>query len=695
MRSVFSPQRAPESVSIFFTLLLAFSFPAQVGVAQTAPGAAASPASHETTPTPATTTPSTTDNLSTWFRLQREPVAGGAELLTVFGSLDGLRRDDPSGSDVPLVSLLRDTLGDDDKDNDRLRYVWLLTYTRPTATQRVASAIPFLYKRVGNNKHAASDRPPPAMIDLAAPERDFWRRVLWTTAQSIFFNPYGAPAKSSIRTFRRNAGEYRKAHIVRALAILSLYEHEAGVASVFTPAEMSEIQGRFMLTEKMLGGFVDDSYLQRVQRNQNAAWLDARGHNWELLRQRAEAEGLIFEPLTLPDGSATHALLWIAREDLATNRQRRFNSRFLNISNPWNDRRLANWDGWSEMRYFDAEHRPVASEAAGARPVEMIPLALYGLDNPKIPTLLIDFRNAGNAKRREMSRRIIEDVTRNVLSLSRFGDVHYFLGRTVFDFVTSRRGMDINQPTRLRAYSQLKLLLALDTSLDPDFRQELSRRLERVSMNPLENDLAAEAELARAQYAALLAYARRTDGLPARLDRERRAELVPLAHGRAGRMVFRIANVMSLGFYKHREKASLAEQRAQLDVERRLIFHRRFLREVSKSTPLVEVVWNVEDVRRSLSFIAEHGSRAGAKTATAAARIFARTNDAETRRLCLNSLYRINNETAKNELLRIYRSPEIDPSIRTLSASLLRRAMQEEQRITPSDARAIVTMIGQ
>jgi hypothetical protein len=49
---------------------------------------------------------------------------------------------------VPLVTVLRDTLGDDNPENDRLRYVWMLTYTQPSMAKRIAAAIPFLYRRV-------------------------------------------------------------------------------------------------------------------------------------------------------------------------------------------------------------------------------------------------------------------------------------------------------------------------------------------------------------------------------------------------------------------------------------------------------------------------------------------------------------------------------------------------------------------
>ncbi|HYY98072.1 MAG TPA: hypothetical protein VE642_05740, partial [Pyrinomonadaceae bacterium] len=318
----------------------------------------------------------------------------------------------------------------------------------------------------------------------------------------------------------------------------------------------------------------------------------------------------------------------------------------------------------------------------------------YGLDFPKIPALLVDFRDKLNLKRREMSHRVIEDVARNVLALSRYGDVHYFLGRTVFDFVTSRRGIDVNRPTRLRAYSQLKLLLSLNSSLDPGFREEIGRRVESVSLNPLENDLDAESRLAREQYAALVAYAKDPRGLAARLDRDRREELSDRRHGGATSVLLRFANILSFGAYKHRESGAPEEVRAELDGGRRFAYHKRFLREVAKA-PVVEVQYNIEDVRRSLRYIAEAGGDGDAAAARAAAKIFAQTRDGETRRLCVECLYRIDNEAAKSALLAIYRSPELDEGLRQTAADYLRSALREERRITPGDAKAIIATFGQ
>lgn len=602
------------------------------------------------------------------FRLERVPVDGGAELITIMAKLDGLEPSSPqAGEWVPLVTVLRDTLGDVNAENDRLRYVWPLTYTRPSLKQRVSGAVPFLYSRVGN-KNRASQKAPPPVLDLAASDHEVWNKIFWTALQSLLIDPVGVAVKASTRSYERNIGDYRKSHVIRALSVLSLYQAVEGPPA-FSESELSEIQARLRLTDKTFGGLVGDLNLQRYNEGQITAARDIRGHNWELLRQRAEAESLIFEPLQMPDGSATHALLWVAKSDLAANQSRRYDNRFLNIANPWTDKRLLNWQGYSETRFADATDQPVAADTPGARATELIPLALYGLDNPRIPMVLVDFRDGLNPKKREMSRRALQDVTRNILSLSPFGDPAYFLGRTVLDFVTGKRGIDMNQPSRLRTYSQLKLLLSLNQSLDPELREQIGSRLEKVSLNPMENDLQTEAKVANEQYAALLAYAKQPDGLPRKLNQDRRAEMVKLEHGRAEQIMFRLANILSFGKYTHRE--SDPNMTARIDVARRLAYHTRFLREVARSSPQIDVTWNLAEVNRSLQFLVDHATSADAKSAGAAAAIFLRTQDNETRRFCLESLSRMTNPKAKTELLRLSQHKDLDHAGRDLLISYL------------------------
>jgi len=603
------------------------------------------------------------------FRIEREPIAAGGELLTVFGRPDaGISRDEHRDQ-VPLVSVLRDTLGDSDPENDRLRYVWVHGYASPSAAQRIASAIPFLNRRTSNKTLSEDPAVPPSVIDLGAPARELWRHVLWTVAEYTIFD-YGVIVKSSVRAFKRNDEDFRKAYAIRALAVLALFETERSATPALSSVELRDIQSRLVLAQNTVGGIINDGYLQRVHQQQTGGSEDVRGHNWELLRQRAEAEHLYFDPLTMPNGSATHVLLWAAREDVAT--KRRFNSRFLNIKSPWGDKRLLEWKGVTETRYFDANGAPTTPEAPGARAVELIPLALYGLDHPKIPALLIDFRSNANPKRREVSRRLMNDITRGILELSPYGDLQYLAGRTVYNFVTGRRGMDINQPSRLRSYSQLKLLLTLNDSLDPELASEASRLIEHVSMNPLQNDLAVERALAEQSYNALLEAARDDeDGLGVLLERDRRREFVRSEHGVPARILLVSATVATAGIYRHRESESVAKQKEGIDVSRRLAYHRRYLKETLASTPIVEVTASLDEVQRSLRYLMDNGSRQDGRMVKLAARLFDQTDDPTTRRLSLDCLAQADTDEARRELLAIYEDQRIGSEWRLAALQVL------------------------
>jgi hypothetical protein len=387
------------------------------------------------------------------------------------------------------------------------------------------------------------------------------------------------------------------------------------------------------------------------------------------------------------DGSATHAIVWTSAEDVAANHGKTFNSRFLNIKNPWTDKRLLNWKGYTQVRWFDDEDRQVEEGAPNARSRTMIPLALYGLDHPKIPILLVDMRDSGNAKKREISKRVLVDLTGNVLSVAG-GGLPYFFGRFVYDFVTGRRGMDLNQVSRMRSYAQLKLLLSLDATLDGEFRSDLERRLESASLNPLENDADVEARIARKQYENLIAYARSPDGLSKRVDRDRREEMVRLNHGAKERVLFSIAHVFSFGLYTHREDAT-PELVARMDTRRQLDYHERKLSEIAYASAGPEVDSDLEQLRHSLAFVSEHGAAARSKTTRSLAKIFSISADDDIRMLCVTGLYRINNSSAKKELLSIYNRRDIPKRWNELSASYLKLALEEGQRIASSDARMI------
>jgi hypothetical protein len=221
----------------------------------------------------------------------------------------------------------------------------------------------------------------------------------------------------------------------------------------------------------------------------------------------------------------------------------------------------------------------------------------------------------------------------------------------------------------------LKLLLALTDSLDSPLRQDVNERLERISLNPFENDLDAEAEIARTQYQALLAFAKDPNGLAAKLERDRRQEMVPLEHGRKAQIAFRIVHVLSFGKYVHRESPD-EDISERIDIARRLRYHTKFLEQVARSKSQIDIAWNLEDIKRSLHFIAEHGGDAGNNAVIAAATIFARTQDDGTRRACLDSLAHIRNPKAKSQLIRISQNTAVDAVYREIVANYLQQRIE-------------------
>lgn len=644
------------------------------------------------------------DEAAPRFRVERTPVAGGGELLTIWARV--VRSEPPasaSGSpssrellteEVPLVSVLRDTLGDANQQNDVLREVWVHTYARPKLVQKAAALVPFLYRGMQVAPRASLTNPPRAIINLSDTEQPVWQRLFVAGVTNALVDQL--LLKASVHNYQRNIADYRKSNLMRARTILSLYASQPESDSPFSEAELVQMQSQLALTEKTFGGLVDGVHFTGFHEQETATLRDTRGHNWELLRQQAEASGLYFEPLSLSEKTVTHALIWFPADGLANETSAAdhpFQGRFLNIKNPWRDDRLRDWRGYTETKYFNAQNQLVSADGPAAsyptsyqRSVRMIPLALYGLDFEKIPALLIDFRNPANPRRREMSSRLIHDVTRDVLSLSKFGNVYYLVGRSVFDFVTSRRGIDVNQPSRLRSAAELRLLLSFNPSLSNGLRNELEEGLADLSVNPLENGSKAERELAFTQYRALQTYASRPDGLPARLEQERAAEAAKLAHQGLDGKLMRVANVLTFGRYTHREKLTPA-LREQLDEQRQLAYHVRFLRQVARSTPIVEVVWKMDDVLPSLRYIAEHGSEKDKAAAKAVGSIFSRTEDAVARELCLEAMKRIGNKTAQKELLRIYNDETVAAEWRAACAEYL----QIGAAVRPKDAAAEMT----
>jgi predicted flavoprotein YhiN len=132
-----------------------------------------------------------------------------------------------------------------------------------------------------------------------------------------------------------------------------------------------------------------------------------------------------------------------------------------------------------------------------------------------------------------------------------------------------------------------------------------------------------------------------------------------------------------------------------MELARRVQYHTQFLQQVAMSSPQIEVVWNMTEVRASLRFLADRGFGASGSAARAAALVFERSSETETRTLCLDVLSRINDKTARKEMLRIFRNQQPQSEWRAAVAERLRKAVAEDAHIKPADAKSVLTEVGQ
>lgn len=543
-------------------------------------------------------------------RVERVATDGGGELLTFFEK------------ETPVVSILRDTLGDSDPHNDKLRQIWEFRYTRPSKSKQIAATIPFLYFRTFSSRGSAKDLPP-NVLDVAHPAHGTTGKILGRAAQSMLGNPLAIP---SARAYRARSEEYRLMHLWRTLDVL---DHQSAEESGLSDEELQHIKGRILLSRQMLGGLVSDEYVPQAWANYLRASSEMRSRNWEILRQQAEENGLLFQPIHTGSPHPSFALIWVEVPD-AQAAPRRFDARFLGISDPFKDERLQNWKGYSETWWLDG------------RPTRVIPLAVYALEFPRVPLLLVDFRNTGRPKRREMVKRVSDDVTTGVLSFTGMGRLYFMAAKQTWFFVRGRHGGALDRSARIRAHVQLRHALEQDHQLAASLRNEISTNLERLGLNPLANGTGTEQKIAERQHQALVNAS--ASGLIAKdLLKNRGLEARSIVHTGSERTLLRMASIATFGIYQHREPGT-AELFAQVERRRRLQWYTRYLEGLLEAGSDPEVVADMAEVRRSveeLTALAESSDKARIEAASLISRLIGSINDQQIRAECVKCLLRL------------------------------------------------------
>ncbi len=502
---------------------------------------------------------------------QRIPVEGGSELLVLYSALP----DDPQTNEhTPVLSVLRDTLGDDDPDNDRLRYVWLLTGENRSRFTRWMTREP-----------ARGDMPRP-LLDLGAPGQGLWKGLVRATVQSMVLDPGGAAMRVPSRSYTSGRQASRTVRLFEALRLLVRLRDEAERGPL-APEEYSRLLARIFVTERTFGGLVTDRGVVRILERDLEQRRLALGRNWELLRQRAEAEGLVFQPIRAEGEAPVAALLWLSLTDLAKSRNRPFDGRFLSIANPWNGNGPTEPDGYTELWHFDADGRRTADTAKAARSEEMLPLALYSLDHPKTPFLLIDFRSTWKPAMREFFRRLTEDLPRTVLGIAPMANLQLWGTQVAVHSIRGRRGAANQRTSRLRATASVRQSVLSMPQLEPEMREQVAQHL-RVKSPSMSR-----------QYEGLLDSSQSENGVRRRVRRDRERELAALLQPTRLRWSW-LATVATAGLYRY-HLPETPERLALLSRERRLTNAAQIVEEALAAKVVVDssshrILWAAQEL---------------------------------------------------------------------------------------------------
>lgn len=470
---------------------------------------------------------------------QSTPVDGSAQLLTLLCH----SCEDPgnTGRDIPLVAVLRDSLGKAQAQDNRISYVWLLTYSKPSWEKRALSAVPFFYWKIGDGSPKVGKHDLKPLMNLSLPRRSIVPSTTRSILQWTVLDPLSTPVRASSRAYQNNRLDHERLHLQEAESYLQaspISTDETGL----NEKELDTVVARFELRKSMLGDFVNGPQAAERGEDANLERERVRARNWELLRQCADKTGLLFEPIDLAGAHNQYAVLWYPVDRAAPPEGPRLGPvwKLLDVRDPYEEREHV----LAQPRY----QRTLNGQAS-----QVVPLGVYSLTYPKMPLLLIDFRDGIRVRRHEMTQRTINEITSGVIGLSHFTNWYYFIGADIYDFYASRRGTAMNQQERLNSYSQFRVALGLDRSLDGDLRADMQRRVNSFSVNPLEVSTKNELQAAVQRYDLLQAATASDDSpLVHRLDKDRRAELARFEGKQSQQVRGDIFHYATFGLYTRR-----------------------------------------------------------------------------------------------------------------------------------------------
>ncbi len=210
----------------------------------------------------------------------------------------------------------------------------------------------------------------------------------------------------------------------------------------------------------------------------------------------------------------------------------------------------------------------------------------------------MDFRDKLSGRRHEMTQRTINELTAGVIGISHFTNWYFYVASDLYNFVAGRHGKAVDQASRLDCYSQFRMALALDQSIDPALKKDMEGRIRSLAVNPLEAAPEREIRDAIARYDLLQAEAGQNGRLMTRVDQERRFELSAFGESEKARVAKSMLHVATLGLYKQQAKQ---DNISMLDYDRRVAHQLSFLDSLIQAGTPPEIAFDSQRIRASVN----------------------------------------------------------------------------------------------
>jgi hypothetical protein len=185
-----------------------------------------------------------------------------------------------------------------------------------------------------------------------------------------------------------------------------------------------------------------------------------------------------------------------------------------------------------------------------------------------------------------------------VFGLSHFANWYFYIGFDLHRFVAARHGKPVDKGSRLDCYSEFRMELALDQSIDPAFKKDMEQRIRQLGVNPLEAAPQREIQDAFARYQLLESEAGEKGRLMAQVNHERRFELASFGQSEKTKLAKSMLHVVTLCLYKEQAKH---DDISIVDRDRRVAYQLSYLDSVVQAETPPEIAYDSQRIKSSVS----------------------------------------------------------------------------------------------